>query len=288
MQVLYTAAHAVEHSESFPLGGGAAIARRLTAEWARTRRFDVRVLGPAILGRYSPAGSDIVQYSESGYASFCRALERVTTEEILRHDPADTVVLANDIAEGPDFARLHRAGFRIATIFHVDVVAYICAMYLGSRIKPETTVRWLEFVRRIPLPAILRLIWEKQRDCVHSSQHLIVPSTAMQETLENCYPRDAPGKVRVLPWGAEPAAPASAMATDALRTEFRISPGTMVLLTLSRISPEKGQHVLLESLVEWERSTTPPRQPIVLLLCGGAAYMQGNRYHNRLKPSPRG
>lgn len=283
MQVIYTAAHAVEGSEAIPLGGGAAIHRRLTGEWARSRPFDFEVLGPSILGAAAPSGHDIVRFSEGAYAGFCRAFEQASTEAILRRDPAQTVVLANDISEGPDFARLHETGFRIATIFHVDVVAYISSIYLRGIVKPETTVRWFAQLERLPLPTILRLIWEKQRDCVCHSRRLIVPSSAMKETLERCYPHHAPGKAEVLPWGAE--RPLAALDSDieALRIEYGITPDTRVLLTLSRISPEKGQHRLLEALQLWERSATPPREPVLLLLCGEAAYMQGIRYREHLE-----
>jgi glycosyltransferase involved in cell wall biosynthesis len=283
MRVLYTAAHAVDGSEDVPLGGGAAIARRLAAEWSRTRPFELQVLGPSLLGGRAPSGRDIVGFSESAYAAFSRAFERATTDEILRHDPARTAVLANDISEGPDFARLRRAGYRIFSIFHVDVVAYIASIYLRNRVLPETTVRWFRYLRALPLPEIPRLIWQKQGDCVEHSERLIVPSQGMRRTLERCYPEHARGKVEVLPWGSEVAAPASPEAVAAVRAGFGIAPGEKVLLTLSRVSPEKGQHVLLESLIEWERSATPPAEPVVVLLCGDAAYMQGQRYCRRLR-----
>ncbi|MBL8179715.1 MAG: glycosyltransferase family 4 protein [Bryobacterales bacterium] len=283
MQVLYIAAHAVDAGESYPLGGGAAIAKRLREEWSGTAPFDVRVIGPSILGGLAPTGEDIVRFSEPEYARFCGAFERAASEEILRHNPAETVVLANDIAEGPDFVRLRRAGFRLATIFHVDVVAYISSIYLRNWVRPETTVRWFQSLRLLPMPAIARLIWQKQRDCVEQSELLIVPSQAMQTTLERCYPRHACGKTVVLPWGSVPAMQASEGEVAALRREFGIGEGAKVLLTLSRISPEKGQHVLLESLREWERSATPPPDGVVLLVCGEAAYMQGRAYRRKLR-----
>ncbi|MBL8217970.1 MAG: glycosyltransferase family 4 protein [Bryobacterales bacterium] len=283
MRVIYTAAHAVDGSESVPLGGGAAISRLLTEEWGRTRPFELRVIGPEIIGRGAPSGRDIVGFSESEYAQFCRSFEAAATEEILRQDPAQTVVLANDISEGPDFARLRRARFRVVSIFHVDVVDYIASIYLRNRVPAESTVRWFRCLRMLPMPEIVRLIWQKQSDCVEHSDRLVVPSAGMQSTLERCYPRHAGGKVTVLPWGAAVPVAAPESTVEAMRGEFGIEAGTRVLLTLSRISPEKGQHVLLEALLEWERSATPPEQQIVLLLCGDAAYMQGRRYHDRLR-----
>lgn len=282
IQVLYTAAHGVEGSEFVPLGGGATICRWLMEEWERTGPFEVRVLGPAVLGVNAPGGRDLVSYSESQYARFCRRFELAVTEEVLRHDPAHTVVLANDVSEGPDFERLAGKGFRIATIYHVDVVAYVASIYGKGIVEPQTTTRWYERVRRLPMPDVLRLVWEKQRASVHHSSALIVPSGEMRTVLERCYPRYAPGKVHVIPWGARPAEPASEAAMNELRKEFAIPAGAHVLLTLSRISPEKGQDVLLEALAQWEREPGFPSAPVCLFLCGEAAYMQGQRYLRRL------
>jgi glycosyltransferase involved in cell wall biosynthesis len=283
IQVLYTAAHAVPGSEFVPLGGGATICRWLVDQWQRTRPFPVRVLGPAVLGMNAPSGADLVRYSESRYARFCRVFERTVTEEILRHDPARTVVLANDISEGPDFQRLAEAGFKVVTIYHVDVVAYVAAIYARGLVNPETTTRWYDRLRALPIPDMLRLVWEKQRASVHHSSDLIVPSTGMQTVLERCYPRQARGKVRVVPWGAQPAEPVSPAEVEQLKAEFGIPPAAQVLLTLSRISPEKGQDLLLESLIEWEREFDARRHPLYVFICGEPAFMQGERYMARLR-----
>ena len=286
MKVLYTAAHAVEGSEEIALGGGAAICRQLSQQWARTRPFDFEVLGPSILGPSAPSGHDLITFGERDYARFCRDFERATTAEILRHDPRDTVVLANDISEGPDFRTLSQSGFAITTIYHVDVVAYVAAMYGRGWVRPETTVRWYEALRHLPLPSMLGLVWAKQGDSVRYSRRLLVPSGEMKQVLERCYPRDARGKVSVLPWGAErPQFEPSAIqaAAAAIRGEYRIADDAIVLLTLSRISPEKNQELLLEALLDWEQQPDFPQRPVVLLLCGGAAYMQGRRYLRRLQ-----
>lgn len=286
MKVLYTAAHAVERSEEIAIGGGAAICRLLSGHWMRTRPFALEVIGPRILGDRAPDGRDLVGFGERAYAEFCQEFERATTAAILRHDPRDTVVLANDISEGPDFRALHAAGFPAAVIYHVDVVAYVAAMYCRGWLKPETTVRWYDAIERLPLPGILKLVWAKQRDSVRYCGRLIVPSGGMRSVIERCYPSYAPGKVTVLPWGVEPAPFGRATIAEAalaLRREFQVSGNALVLLTLSRISPEKNQELLLEALLDWERQPGFPDHPVVLFLCGGAAYMQGNHYLRRLQ-----
>lgn len=278
--VLYTAAHGGFETLNAPLGGGAAVCDRLVEEWTRTQPFPFRLISPAVLGASAPSGRELVRFGEREYARFSRAFERASTQEILRHDPSEIVVLANDVSEGPDFAALAACGYRIYTIYHVDVVAYVTAMYLRGRVRPETTVRWYPRLRAL-LPAMARLVWDKQEASVRHSRGLIMPSEGMRETMLRCYPWCPPEKMHVLPWGSWPVAQSGDAAS--LRREFGIPDDAYVLLTLSRISPEKGQDLLLEALLEWERRDDFPRRPLWLFVCGEAAFMQGRRFLDRLK-----
>jgi len=141
-KVLYTAAHGGFAAESVPLGGGAAVFEHLVEEWNRTRPFGLETVTPSILGAGAPSGAELVRFGERSYARFCRAFEQAATREILRHDPAKVVVLVNDVCEGPDFGTLSARGYRVFTIYHVDVVAYVTALYGRDWVAPETTVRW--------------------------------------------------------------------------------------------------------------------------------------------------
>jgi len=285
-EVLYTAAHGGFSGERVPLGGGAAVCDHLVAEWSRTRPFPFRLITTSILGARAPRGADIVAFGERDYARFARAFERASTDEVLRADPSSAVVLCNDISEGPSFDVLAERGFRVFTIYHVDVVAYVSALYGRGYVRPETTVRWHRRLHSF-LPEIAKLVWAKQESSVRSSRGLIVPSEGMRDTILRCYPECPPGKIHVLPWGSWDATADSgalpAAAVDELRAEFQIPGDAQVLLTLSRISPEKGQDLLLEALLEWEGREDFPRRPLWLFICGGAAYMQGVRYLEKLK-----
>jgi len=281
MKVIYTAAHGGFSREAVPLGGGGAVCDHLVEEWKRTRPFSLQLVTPSILGESAPEGRDLVAFGERDYARFCREFERATTKEILRHDPQSTVVLANDIAEGPDFAALAAQSFRVFTIYHVDVVAYVAAIYLHGWIKPETSVRWHRRLRPL-LPALTRLIWDKQAASVRYSRRLIVPSQGMRNVLLRCYPECPSSKIQVLPWGTWSSA-AEPGDSAALRAEYNLPADAQVLLTLSRISPEKGQDHLLEALLDWEKRDDFPSRPLWLFICGGAAYMQGRRFLERLK-----
>ena len=276
--ILFTAAHG-GFGREVPLGGGASVFEHLVQEWGRTRPFALRTITPDVLGAQAPLGRDLVRFGEREYARFCRAFEHASTEEILRHDPAEVVVLANDICEGPDFALLGARGYRVFSIYHVDVVAYIADIYLRGLIRPETTVRWYARVRRL-LPGMAGLVWEKQQASVEWSRGLILPSDGMREVMEACYPGSA-AKIRVLPWGSW--SEESAGDAEPLRTEFGVSNDARVLLTLSRLSPEKGQHLLLGALLEWERRADYPQRPLWVFVCGDAAFMQGQRYLAKLR-----
>ena len=135
LTVLYTAAHGGFASQAVPLGGGAAVCDHLVEEWTRSRPFALQLITPAALGSSAPSGRDLVRFGERDYARFSRAFERAATEEILRHDPSTTVVLSNDVSEGPGFAALAGRGYRIYTIYHVDVVAYVAAIYLRGWLR---------------------------------------------------------------------------------------------------------------------------------------------------------
>jgi glycosyltransferase involved in cell wall biosynthesis len=284
MQVVYCAAHGGFARERVALGGGAAVFEHLVSEWSRTHPFTLHTVTPAILESRAPSGRDLIRFGERQYAAFCNEFERATTKEVLRHNPSETAVLVNDISEGPDFAKLATAGFRLFTIYHVDVVAYITNIHLRGAIRPETTVRWHRRLRPF-LPAMARLVWDKQEASVRHSTGLILPSEEMREMLLRCYPECSPQKIHILPWGVfeSDEAGQERLAPGALREELGIPADGRVLLTLSRISPEKGLDLLLDALIEWEGRPDYPRYPLWLVICGEAAYMQGQGFFERLK-----
>lgn len=284
-RVVYCAAHGGFPVEA-PLGGGAAVARLLEEEWRRTRPFELQMITPAVLGAAAPEGAELAEFDESRYAAFCREFSRAATERILQHDPRRTAVLVNDISEAPDFAALGRAGFRIVTIYHVDVVAYIAKIYLRGVVGPRRLAgawRRLEKLGAARLaPLILRLIFQRQAESVRHSAAVVVPSTGMKRVLLDCWPEARAERIHVLPWGAPPAEEGEADA-EALRREYGVDRRERVLLALSRISPEKGQDLLLESMLEWERERGEAVPPVRLFVCGAPAYMQGRAHMKRLQ-----
>lgn len=288
-QVLYTAAHS-GFSRDIPLGGGATICRQLIDAWQKTNPFPLTVLGPELLGRQAPRDKDLVRFSESQYARFCLAFEKALTEQILTHDPARTIVLSNDVSEGPRFQLLAQKGYRLYVIYHVNVVDYFTAMYLHGSVKTETAARFYSRIQDSPfhglLPNILRLAFAKQRDSLVYSRGVIVPSEGMKDVLLRSYPGVPAEKIHVLPWGLVPGQEEErqiAEQAQALRVQYQIPEKTPVLLTLSRISPEKGQDRLLEALAWWEKQPDFPAPGIQVFICGEAAFMQGARHQKKLE-----
>lgn len=287
--LIYTAAHGGFDNRRIPLGGAAAISAFLEEE-ARRQQVDLRLIGPSILKENAPTGEELVHYSEHRYAQFCFDFEKAITQEILGYDPKKVVILSNDISEGPAFRRLAGQGYRIFTIYHVDVVDYVARLYLRGWFRPETLTQihahWDESILKPMLPKLLRLVFEKQRDSVLYSQGVIVPSEGMKRTLVQCYPEAPPEHIQVLPWGTHPEvideAKVSAR-TEELRRSYAISPGAAVLLLLSRISPEKGQDRLLQAIALWEKEGNLPTQGLFVIIAGEAAYMQGERFYRRLE-----
>ncbi|MCX7915697.1 MAG: glycosyltransferase family 4 protein, partial [Verrucomicrobiae bacterium] len=164
-------------------------------------------------------------------------------------------------------------GYRIVSIWHVDVVEYFTKFYLRGWVRPEAAARWSRWRW---LPDILKLVFHKQADCVRASRRIVVPSAPMREMIVRCYPDCAPEKIMVMPWGniaPYEAAPAA------------VAPypdGEFVIMTLSRLSPEKGIERLLYAL----RHLGAFRYR--LLICGAPAYMKGRRYERKLRRLAKG
>jgi glycosyltransferase involved in cell wall biosynthesis len=286
MRITLAAAHLGYSPERSPLGGGAAVAVGLSRAWAGDARFSLSLIGS---GPFPPDGAtylraagrdaELTSLSELAYARFCREFEAETTARLLEARPEAAVV--NDVSESPDLSRLKAAGIRIVSIWHVDVADFFCRMYLRGLPTPAAVRAW-EALRplRFLSPDVLRLVFEKTRDSVMHSDLLVVPSEGVRSTLLRCWSRFSPGlESRVIsePWGAL-ASPAGEPAD--IRARFGLAPGTRVLMTLSRISPEKGLGRVIESLRALEDAGAGS---VALFVCGAPAYMGGRREEARLK-----
>lgn len=287
-KLIYTAAHGGFAGQGAPLGGGATICDWLVEEWRRGSPFDVELAGPSILGQGAPSGREIASFGERQYARFCRAFSAAATRRIVAGDPRRCSVLVNDISEAPDFEAVAGAGFRIVTIYHVDVVDYIASIYLGGRVRAATLARAWERGRAVlsrVAPEILKLIFERQRDSLRYSRHVVVPSEWMKRVLLECYPGTPGERISVVPWGVRRERFDEAEVereAGAIRRRFGLKPADRPIVCLSRISPEKGQDLLLEGLVAMQRQGAFREGAPELVICGAPAYMKGPAHMERL------
>lgn len=284
-----TAAHGGFGSERVPLGGGAAVFERLCQAWSGLPDLTLHAVGA---GRLSPPGVAYTsvacpalepsRLSTTAYARFCRDFERASTELALREQP--DVVLAHDISEGPNVAALRQRGIAVATIFHVDVVDIFARLYLGSLLAPERLTGGYRRLQHLPWPGLLRLVFAKQQEVMSLGQLNVVPSRGAADLLTRCYP-GAPSPIRVIGWGTPRLGLDDSCIADRarkLRAEHNIPADHQVLLTLSRLSPEKAQHRLLEAVAIAEREGRAPSS-IVVVIAGAAAFMQGEAHARRLR-----
>ena len=303
--IVFIASHLGYPMDRTPLGGGAMVGLHLARRWAADPALRLAALGSGAeppfdnteTARYVRVAAEpkgLVDLSELAYAKFCRRFERETTSWLLgrRQEwrPEDTVVVVNDISEGPDLAALEANGYPIVSIWHVDVVDYFNKLYLRGLVAPSKVTKAYEALRRAKfsaaVPDVLKLVFEKQRETVQHSDLMVLPSRAMAETIERCY-----GSIRgippvgprclVQPWGAvgEWKAPDPAKVSE-LKKRYGLTPETDVIMTLSRISPEKGVHLLLEAVKKLEPRL---KRDLVVIVCGEAAFMMGQAYMRKVR-----
>lgn len=305
-RLVFVGSHIGYPMERTPLGGGAMVGLQLVRHWRPDASWALTVLGsgpeapePGVeYVRLAGREDGLVDLSELEYARFCREFEAQATDWLLErtgaYPPAQTVVVVNDISEGPTLARLAARGYKIISIWHVDVVDYFNKLYLRRFFAPENLTRIHERLRAAGvewiLPDVLNLIFDKQRETVVHSARMIVPSAAMADTIVRCY-GDLVGeaelrrRVLVLPWGVWSEKPSEGDVNRAedLRDYNEIGPDTLVLMTLSRISPEKGVHLLLEALRFMELDGSLAGKDVRLFVCGEPAFMQGQAYMRKVR-----
>ncbi len=307
-RMVFIGSHLGYPMERTPLGGGAMVGLNLARTWAEAGGFEVTALGagaqspaPGVdyvrLGGEPGAGApDLVGFSEMEYARFCRRFERETTRWLLERTslfpPESTAVVVNDISEAPDLEALWRAGYRPATLWHVDVADYFCRMYLRGAISTAAAIRFYERLGGADLvPDVLKLVFDKQRRAMRFSARMIFPSRAMAEVARNAcadvvlQAQEFAAKARVIPWGAWGEGPRepSAAAVERLKDLYQIRPESLVLMTLSRLSPEKGVEHLLEALLLLERLGEFRDKDACVLVCGAPAFMRGEAYARRVR-----
>ena len=271
--------------KQIPLGGPASIADSFETEWRKRSDIEFRTLSSALLGSEAPRNEDFLKYTPTQYIDFFSKFEKAVFAEILRYDPQKTVVLSNDSLR---FRPLTEKGYSIYVIHHMNVVDYFTNALLHGCIKSQTAFSIFHFMYACfgrLVPKALKMVFLNQEESVLHTRGSIVPSEGLKRNLLQLYPLAEADRIHVLPWGSHAEIYEDHLLQarkEELRQRYAIKEDTLVLITLSRISPEKGQDRLLKALELWEKDPGYPSQGIVLLLCGTAGYVQAKPYERAL------
>ncbi len=292
-------------TDAAPVGGGVAVLEALIPHLERSD-FDVTLLTPGAteardgirqqlpvptLERVEP--DRILRLNARRYGEFAFEWESALAQYFANIDTKDTVVLANDTAEGPPFTQLHENGFPQVALLHVIVSEFFSRRYVsqptGLPISgPHLSALWRLAERRgltRHAPDIARLVWAKERDLARHVDTPIAPSAPVARSLADCYPGTGVSRrTQIVPWGVigEPNPGLREQRRETLR-EIHADPNRFTLLTLSRLSPEKRVELIIDALKLIERQSPATAERIQLIVAGGPAYMGGVSYERKLR-----
>ena len=290
-------------AEAAPVGGGVAVLEALLPHLQAD--FQITLLTPGREDRADgvrqqlrvpqladAAPARILRLNARQYARFALDWEAALARYFSDMSPADTLILANDTAEGPPFGLLHANGFRQTALLHVIVSEFFSRRYLqqplGLPLSGKHLARAWRGAERLGLaqhaPAIAQLVWEKEGSLARCVDLPLTPSLRAARDLTASYPHTGVAqRLQITPWGvigdADPHL--RQQRRDTLRG-LGADPNRFTLLTLSRISPEKRIHLLLEALQLIEAQSPSSAERLQLIIAGAPAYMGGERYHQRL------
>ena len=292
-------------TDAAPVGGGVTVLEALIPH-LQADGFDVTLLTPGSseqrdgvrwtlpVPTLSNADPDsILRLNARSYARFALEWEAALGRYFRDIDPADAVVLANDTSEGPPFAALHHNGFPQMALLHVIVSEFFSRRYIsqptGLPLRGRHLASLWRGLEQLGIarfaPDIAKLVWDKEGALARCVDTPIAPSEAVARSLTACYP-DTPASERtqVVPWGVigDPDPKLRSERRETLRA-VGADPNRFTLLTLSRISPEKRIHLLIEALQLIERQSPTTAERLQLVVAGAPAYMGGDAYDARLR-----
>jgi glycosyltransferase involved in cell wall biosynthesis len=176
----------------------------------------------------------------------------------------------------------------------MNMVHVLTHAIFGDAVQPKTVAAFYRFMERSPfrfiLPGFLKLFFTKQEEALRYCKGVIVPSQGMKRLLVRMYPNVRQDKIHVVPWGVQADVCDERLLrtrTEELRRHYAIGVGARVLMTLSRISPEKGQDLLLKALELWEKEATSTSPPLCVLMCGVAGYQHAVAFEKKIKEQAR-
>jgi len=307
-KVYVTTATGALGTDAAPVGGGVAVLEALLPHLGADPELDATVLRPGRRDRESVQGGvrlvdlalpslagtpddHLLHLSERAYARFALEWERRLQRFFETVPAAGSLVLANDVSEGPPFAELARRGFAQAVLYHVVVGDFFARQYLSTplgSVPAALASRVWRGVASLGLdraaPAIARLVWAKEAAAAEHA-HALVPSADLARALRELYPESGVGgRTTICPWGVvgEPD-PALRAGRAEVLAELGMAESRFVLLALSRLSREKRIELLLDALARVEREAPETAARLALCVAGAPAYMGGHAYAARLR-----
>jgi len=220
-------------------------------------------------------------------------------------------ILSHDIAEARWVRGARRAGDRIVTFGHVFFSEFALEDLTSAELErmharahfplPLLTIgrmllrrsdarqqleRAARVFRRPELLALLpgpaRAALAGERSAFVDAHRVLLPARAMLEKVAAAYPRaDADRALSVAPWGI---GLSSATEDDVatLARKYAIDEGDRVLVTMSRLSPDKRIDALLTALKRVEEIAPALAKKTVVVLCGRPSFLEDHAYQRAL------
>ncbi|MCC7380570.1 MAG: glycosyltransferase family 4 protein [Deltaproteobacteria bacterium] len=249
-------------------------------------------------------------------AAYASAVERALPPLRARDGGQPLVILSQDVGEARWVRSARRAGDRIVTFAHVlfsefalhdltlgefrrmnDAAHFPLHVRALARVLLDErgATRTLETVSRLLLkteligfiPGAARAALEGERAAFVEAQRVLLPSAAMRDKVLARYGRrDAEEALQVAPWGIEldPVAPDR---VRALAQELGIGPEDRVLVTMSRLSPDKRIDALLSALARIDSGDPALARRVVAVICGRPTFLDDREYEQRLQVQAR-
>jgi glycosyltransferase involved in cell wall biosynthesis len=133
-------------------------------------------------------------------------------------------------------------------------------------------LRSTELFRLLPGPA--RAALEGERSAFVDAHHVLFPAETIRQKVAATYPRDdAARALRVAPWGVE-LSPVAPEEVGRVAQSLGIDDHDRVLVTMSRISPDKQLDVLVRALAKVEAIAPQLADRTVAVICGRPTFFE--------------
>jgi glycosyltransferase involved in cell wall biosynthesis len=245
-------------------------------------------------------------------AEYSAAVERFLPALRARAGGRPLVILSNDIAEAGWVRRARAAGDRVITFAHVLFTEFaLHDLTLEEFERMNTAARFSFPVRALGrfvltqkegrrfldraaramqrssfysvLPGPSRAALEGEHAAFVEADRVLFPSEAMLNKVTARYERsDATDAFRVAPWGID-LAPTAPDAVTTLARRLGISDTDRVLVTMSRLSPDKRIDAIIAALARVEDEDPSLAKRTVAVICGRPTFLDDRAYEVRLK-----